>query len=314
MAVASAHVLHGIESASPSFFLSQISDARTSGGIEFLTQRPSGHVYPMYRAVQKQQPEVTFSTPQIKTLLDNVLEVGADLSAGNTDLWFKKTTDLGTRVLNATASHTRMRAAQAFLMWSQISGTHGDLMSASCRLVAKYDGTNEPIVPAGSTALSGTETSAQAFGVGPIEINTVELSGIQEVTVESGIELVMIGASSEPWDTFLFVQQTDSQVTIRTTEVSPWVTYGLDGTPLTNIEIWLRKLAIDSTGGVTRTPDATAEHIKMSSTTGGLITVEDTSGAGNEPVSTTLRLALRATAANTAIWTVSTTSNIQEAV
>lgn len=299
MAVSTAYVLHGILNSST--FISQISNAQPSPAIETMLSEPAGFPYPLFVANQGQNPVTTFETSQLKTILDltGALSSIVDLSGANTDLHYKKVADLGRRVADATTEHIRFRMSQAFLSLERITAGHRTEAVASCRLGVTYDGSNSPLVPAGSLALAGTPTSATHWLAGPVYLNTVALPGVQEITIDFQRQLLELGGEGELYNTFVACQVYRPVITIRCTEHA-WATYGLNGTALTAGSFYLRKMA--TTG---RVADGTAQHIKFAATA-GLITVDDTTGGGNEAGITTYRVTLVGADTSTEPITVST--------
>jgi hypothetical protein len=283
MSVSTIYVLHGIQNSST--FISQINSARPSPQLELLIAEAAGLPFPLFAGTMAANPETPFETPQVKTILDltGALSSIVDLSGANTDLYFKKVQDLGRRVADATTVHLRFRMAQAFLALDRITAGHKTPAVASCRLGTTYDGTNKPIVPAGSLALAGTPTAAQHFYAGPVWLNTVSLPGVQETTFDFQRQLLLIGGDGELYNTFAAMMIYRADITIRCTEHA-WQTYGLDGTALTAGSFYLRKGI--ATG---RDADGSATHIKFAATA-GLITVDESSGGGNEASLTTYRV------------------------
>jgi hypothetical protein len=309
MAVATVHVLHGIQSASPSFFLSQISNARVTPDIQVMLSQSAGLPFPLFAANMSTNPGVTLDTPQVKSILDlsGALSSIVNLSGGNTDLYFKKVDDLGRRVADASPAHLRFRMSQAWLSLGQITAGHNREATASIRVGTTFDGTNNPLVPAGSTALAGTSTSAEHFVAGPASINlgagVVALPGVEDVTIDFGRQVLEVGADGELYITFAACQSYSPVITLRSYE-NIWTTYGLNGSVSTAVNVWLRKVA--PTG---RVANATEEHILFTGTT-GLVTVDESGGGVNEPSMTSLRISLVGANATTEPIAVDTTAAI----
>lgn len=303
MAVGTAYVLHGIVNSST--FLSQITNARAVPDVQVMLAEASGLPFPLFVSNSGQNPAVPFDTTQVKTVLDltGAMSSIADLSAANTDLLFKKLDDLDRRIADATAEHIRCRMSQAFLVLDQISAGHNSDAVASCRLGTTYDGSNAPLVAAGSVALSGTPTSAEHFRAGPVSINTVALGGVQDVTIAFNRQVIEVGGDGELYNTFAACGYYSPVVTIRTL-TSALPTYGLNGTALTALSVYLRKRT--TTGNVA---DGTAQHIKFSATS-GLISIDEQSGGGNQPSITTIRCSLVGANATTEPISVDTASTI----
>jgi hypothetical protein len=228
--------------------------------------------------------------------LSGALSSIVDLSGANTDLLFKATADLGRRVADATTSHVRFRMAQAYLALNQITAGHESEAVASCILGTTYDGSNAPLVAAGSVALSGTPTSATHYVAGPVSLNASTLSGVQDISIDFGRRLIVLGGDGEIYPTFCACQFYSPTITIRTlTHV--WQTYGITGTALSGsagaFTAYLRKVS-----NVGRVADGTAEHIKFTGTT-GTIQVDEATGGNNDPSMVTVRVTLVGSSATT---------------
>jgi hypothetical protein len=307
MGVSTVHILHGIQT--PAQFYSQVEDATPQSGLSSMIGTPAGLVSPLFMGIRGAKPNVSFRTTQLATLLAECGLYGADLSAGNTDLFYRKVTNLGTREAAITATHTRMRIAKAFMYWRSITARHQSEATAEANLVAVFDGTNVPIVSTGSVALSGTPTAAEFFGLGPISINTVALPSDTEMSIDLGVEMLTAGSNSEVYDSFVAVKAIRPVITIRSLSIESWATYGLIGTALTSFSGYLRKCNADAAGGVAYVADATAQHIKFTATA-GIITVDQTSGGGASEAGTSLKIYLRSATQGAAPLTISTASAI----
>jgi hypothetical protein len=303
MAVTTLYTLHGILNSST--FISQIDSARPTPNSEFLDGVPAGFPYALFTSHFAVNPDITFETPQIKTILDMSGAVSSivDLSGANTDLYFKKIADLGRRVADATAEHKRFRCAQAYLSLGQITAGDRTRAVASCRLGTTYNGSTAPMVAAGTTAISGTPTAAQHFVSGPVFYNigggSTQIPGVQSVTIDFGRQLIELSGDGEPYITFAAVQMYDPVITVQCAHHA-WETFSVEGVALTGASIYLRKVDADG-----RVADGTAEHIKFAGTA-GLLTVTESTGGGNDPSITTYRIKLVGADASTEPITVTT--------
>lgn len=281
MSVSNQFVLHGIINSS--LMLSQISNARAVTGIDQLVGYGAGLPFPLFAGNLGQRPGYTFECSQVKDILDAAGLTIVNLTGANTDFLFKAATNLGVRVADATTSHIRFRSAQAGLYPMRLRVGHRQEAYLECRICMPYDGSNEPIVPAGSVALSGTPSGSVHWVQGPVYLNTVQLTGIQEMTIDFGNSLIEAGGDGEIYDTHVFIATHQPRITIRGYNV-PWSTYGLNGTALTAGSFYLRK--VSTTG---RVANGTAQHIKLAATA-GIINIEETSAGGNQAATTTVTI------------------------
>lgn len=305
MSVTAAYVLHGINIASPAAFVSQVTNARVMTGINVQKGIPSGLPGARFIYNMNQMLEASFDTTQVKSVLDacGTSPQLVSCGSGNTDYYFKQTTNLASRVDDATTSHVRLRAPKAVLIPQSISASDGQPASISVRMINTFDGTNAPLVGA-AAALAGTPSHAENFTLGPASINGTLIGGIQDCTINFGISTIEKRGDGELYLSHVCEKETLPTVTIRTLG-SPWATYGINGTALTSMSVWFRKCLETA-----RTADATAEHILFTATA-GLFVIEETGGGGNEPVITTITCHLAMPDATTRPLLVDTTAAIE---
>jgi len=295
--VATAWKLHALVSATPSLTLTQLASGRVSSGIQKFVGRSAGDVYPLFQGITDATPEFSFETQELVRLINACGITGTSLA--QTDWYFKKCTDLGTVVAAGTSAHERHRMTQGFLWWDRISAEHNGIATASCRAVATWDGSNNPLVRTGSTALSGTVAADQFFSCGPVFLNSAQVAGVMGVDVELNATVKILSADGEPWPTMICLYEINPVVTIRTLSADSWSLAGVAGVPLSAMSVYLRKYANDGD----RVADATEAHLKFTASA-GLITVDESAGNLNDEASTTLTVALRSASAGSAPLTV----------
>lgn len=286
--------------------LTQIRSARWQAGITSLLEYPAGHVHPMFRANLEQKPVLEMVTPEIDVVLGAIGVGGA--AFGSIASYFKLAAQTGA-VARATTSHQKVTIASSYGHWTTITLPHNGQGEATVMFTAVYDGSNNPFVYAGSQALSGNLAAGTHFGAGPVSINGTNLTGVQEITIESGLQLIQAGSSSEIWDTFVGAERTACKVTIRTFKMTNWSTLGLSGTTLngsTGLVFYARKFA---QGAGNRVADGTAEHVKFIGLLGTAYPV-DSNGQNSSPITDTLVCELIASSDSVAPLTGTTASAI----
>ncbi len=300
------HYLHGILLPSGAF-ISELPDGSPATNTEELVGRASGHPDPLFRGIRGQKPEIPFTTPAVAQILDAITggtnNFCLDLSAGNTDVGYKQGTNLGVRHDAGSSYHERLRVARGFLTWNTISAQQEQDATIACRLLAVYDGTNQPIVQLGTGSLSGTPTAIQWYTLGPVVINTISQDGLQEWSLESGVQINQKGDKGTIWPTYTGVRTTEPVLTLKA-EGKPWGGLGLAGTVITSLSFYLRKKAADGFN----VADGASSHIKITATN-GLVLPEDASGVDDSAVST-LRIGLRAASSGSDIITINTSAAI----
>lgn len=300
MAIASNYVLHGILTPSAAF-ISNIQSSRLSPAVQTMLGYGAGYQAPLFVGNMGQKPIVSFDSLDVKTVLDLTGTSCADLSAGNTDLYFKQTKAYSTRTADASTVHVRNRMAAAGLYLQSLRAGNRSEASVSATVIANYDGVNEPIVPTtGSVALNGTPAATYHYVSGPIAINGTTYSGVQSTNVDFGVSPGQLSGDGELYDTFQFVRTVAPSITVSLIGVPLTNAIGLNGLAVTSLSCYLRK--ISTTG---RVANGTAGHIKFTATA-GIVTVEDVSGGGNDDAVTTLRITLVAPDTSTAPLLVNT--------
>lgn len=287
MAVPTVFSLHGINLAGTSF-LSQIDEASPTPGIQQMLGAPAGFPQPMFRGVKGLKPVIPFRTSQLATLFAaNAFFV--DLSAGNTDLIYRSMTNLGTRGALSSSLHTRIRLNKGWWVCKEIQARLQQEATAQVELFAVYDGTNAPMVAAGTVSATGTPIAAEHFALGPVSVNGVQLAGAQEVTIDPGFQLIQL-SGNYPYDAFIGIKSSDPKITIKGVDITPWSSYGVSAA-ISSATIYLRKMNADGANGLPYIADATAAHILFSATN-GLITV-NSSGGGQSEATSEITLYLR---------------------
>ncbi len=285
--------------------ISVINSARIDAGITNQTMRPAGHAHPMFTSNQSQTPKVEFTTPQLDVVLGYMTLAG--VAMGTTDLYLKAASNPG-NVARATTGHKKLRMTAGVGYWSQINLKHNAPSDITGVLEPIYDGTNDPIVYAGSQALSGNLAVGTFFGAGPVAINGTALGAVQSISVASGIQTTKLGGESEEFPTFAGIEMTEPVITIQFQREYNWSSIGLRGTTLdgTNgLVFYARKFS----NGASRVANATAEHIKFT-VLNGLANPVDSSGQNSSPISDTIRIHARSASDSVLPMTVNTASAI----
>ncbi len=297
----SAYVLHGV--AFPAAYIGQMENAQASGGIEEFVSYSAGHPTPLFATIMGIKPSITFTTSQIATLLGQIGQYGADFSASTVDLLFRKATQLGTRSALAATDARRFRCNEAMAFWSRISAQQGQIATVDVEVVPIYDGSNAPMIPAGSLAVTGTPAASELFTLGPVTINGTAFDGLQGWSLESGLSLYRAGNDGNIYETHAHIEQSAPVLNIDGLSLAAvWDTFGTAGT--TTFSAYLRKKA--ATGNVA---DGTAVHIKISGTL-GLSTAVQTQGGGNGTATSGVKLTILAADASTDPMTISAASAI----
>ena len=273
--------------------LDTLSNVQTQFGIKTQKGRATGNVFPNFVCTERQQPQINFSTKALDTLLGLSGAGGAAFTSPVTN-YLKQANTTGS-IARATASHKKAVFNNSLLYWSSIKLPHAGQGEADCSLMCNYDGTNDPIIITSSVALAGGLSATNYFGAGPCYINTVQIPGVQEITINCGIKLIQAGGESDEFDTFIGIEMGDPEVTIKTFQPVNWEQLLLRGIALNGVSgltFFARKYLAQgstSTGISSRVPNATAQHIQFQAINGRAIPVS-TDGQESSPISDTLKV------------------------
>lgn len=304
-ASANLYVVHGLLLPSAAF-LSELTSGSLTAGIAPISVVPAGFPQPLALHTGAQRPMVNFTTAQLATLFGATGVYGYDTSGGNTDFFCKAASDLGVRVADATTSHLRFRATQGLLNWLSIEASQDGVATATCRYLPTYDGTNAPLVAAGTMALSGTPSGEECFGMGPVYHNGSIIPNVTGWSLDLGISFYEIAADGEPFLTYVGVKEIAPVLTLRGVRAANFVTYTLGGTAInTSLNAYLRRRTAD--GGFYA--DGSSQHIKIAATN-GLILPDTIQGGGNEPLEDSLRIMLRPASASAQAIAITTATTV----
>lgn len=284
MSVPSVYYLHGIALPTGAL-ISELQDATPTLTTQRLIGFTAGHHQPLFMATQSQKLEISFTTLALKQVLDYIATglnpYGVGISAA-VDLIYKKGKDLAFREAAADAVHYRLRVMKSLLYWRSIRAPHGGPVTMDCRLLIAYDGVNNPIIPAGSVAATGTPVVTQYYTLGPVSVNTVALGGVQDVTINANEQEEESGSDGEIWSTYAGLKTASPSATIRAIG-EPWRSMGLNGTAISALNLFLR--AKSANGG--NVANGTPSHLKITAVNGRIDPDSARSGT-NDPADTSL--------------------------
>lgn len=252
-----------------------MDSATLDANITSMIERGAGEVHPNFIATQSQRPRVQFATTQIGTILANIPLVGAAIASGT--MYLKKGTTTG-RISRATTSHKKVAWTTACVYWSTIRLPHNGRGTVDVIVETIYDGTNKPFIYTGSVALSGSVSTQDYFGAGPVVINGTSYTDVQEITISSGVQLDILGGSSEVYNTAIAVQSVEPSIEVSLLRSINWPTLTPDGLALDGTNGFIaygRKFASDGD----RVANGTAGHVGASCLSGRVVPLT-TSGNG----------------------------------
>ena len=287
MAVAAVWYPHALD-LDGSNVITELQDVTPANNFQDIVEYSAGEAAPQNGGSYGAVPDINFTTPQCKTILDliNVEAVAKDLSAGSVDMYFRKGDPNATREATAATVHDRWRlTTNAVLALQTIEASQNSLATVRARLLPVWNGSNNPIIATGSVALSGTSAASEFYTLGRVDINGTDISAVADVSIDYQVEFEEVADSGEPFISYGGIRRFAPRVSIRSRDVTLFRTYGAAGTALSSLEVYLRKM--DASGHVVA--NATTQHIKFTATA-GTIRAREVSGVPEAVVSVDIDL------------------------
>lgn len=256
-------VLDALDNVSASqWILYGVEDRQVDPQVTEIVKRAAGEVRPSYRAVMSVTPEISMTTTDVKTALDNIGRTGLGVKSGNAietlNFYFTDYAEHSDRT--AGAAHFRVAVKECLGVPQQLSWSQEGDAQLTLLFATTYDGTNEPFLFQDSVSLPASLFVDELFTGGKAVVNNVELNGVVGMTYDFGINIFRSGAAGSARPLFVAIQNAQEQIELQTLEIPSLSTFGLLGTTATNASIcYLTKM--DELGD--RVANGTAEHISL---------------------------------------------------
>lgn len=266
--------------------LAQLESQGLETGVNDFIMPMDGSVDVIVAALNSLEPMVPVSSTAVSYLLARLGLAGIYFTVGeNADgvfLYYQKmdSTD-GARATGN--SHLRLSLTKGRIVPMTLQASQDQYATLAMNIIALYDGTNQPIVPALNQALTGTAPTRELFTVGPIYVTPAGgsrtlLETTQSMSWDFGQNMIYERGDGHPYASDVVIGTRQTKFQIGSTDIEEMADLGLIGGAIDLAEIFLRKVDLSSSGG--RVADATAEHIKLT-VNAGRVSVGATQGTGN---------------------------------
>lgn len=245
-----------------------IQQSSIRSGIEMFSNRGGGAPDPSFRSGMHLKPVGSFTTTDIKAVLD--LTSGfLPLAVGTTaDFYFLQKAHGGN--FAAGSVHEKHTFNDGLVIPRRLSASHGAEATIDIEVFVTWDGTNDPWIIADNVALpSNSQVVTEKFTLGPMSLGSA-LYDLRELSIDTQIKEFVDGHSGEPYPRFACMMERDIQVSIKSMDLSIANTIGEIGSSQSSLELYLTKMTANSAA---RVANATAEHIQFA--VGGSYTYVD---------------------------------------
>jgi hypothetical protein len=188
----------------------------------------SGAVDSSFVSVGQIGPEITFDATAIKTALKNIGGItGAALSSDT--FYFQKMAAGSTR--GGASTNIKVVAASGIIIPTQLRSPQGREATIGYRAVpVSSNGTSSPIaMTTGQSLETGQDQVSEIYTLGPVTINGIALPGVEDITLDFGINLEIITADGGVYPIFAGIMSRVPFLTVRTLDVDTFESWDLDG-------------------------------------------------------------------------------------
>jgi len=263
-----------------------ITKCRIETGTDVQGESTSGEVYNRWLSIFAQKPKADFETVAIASALDLCGLSGLDVSGLATGLkiYAQKHERASTRA--GATSHRKHTFLDGLVVPRTLTVPHRGDAKLTYDVLVLYDGANDPIIITDAVTLPAGVTDNERFTLGPVTIESITLTTIQNMQIDFGITGDPGGGDSSIWDTYTSIRGIRPKLSLSGFDIE-WMKAAnipLLGKSVShaNTAIFLRKRSQDL---LTFVADDTAEHIKL--TAAGLAHIEVPLDASDDGYSTT---------------------------
>jgi hypothetical protein len=287
-----------------------ILDKSLSSGLQSRLEGSDGGVYSTFSALIRGAPSIAFTTSDIKTFMDEmsadmILLVDSDGTHPGIVAYFQQYLAGGTRVALGTVQHESATIATGICFPKGIRVSQDSDMTVSAEVYGTNSAGVNPVAIA-ITALPTVYPTVVRWGLGKVMLNSTEVGGLQDFSIDFGISPIFDFASSSLYPLQAFIRTIQPTITVTCTQANIIEALTVNGAYYTASQVVLygKKRA----EGGTFVADVTAEHIKFTLNKCRV----DWERVAGDPKAVTLRIQPYYTAAGSPVYpiTVSTASAI----
>lgn len=242
--------------------ISSIVDQNLDPQIEDVMEGGSGTLDTEFAAVMQAKPMLEFTTTALASALA-IVGLNAFAITSQTDFYFQKINQGGT--IASGSNHIKVAATKGIICPKTIEAAQNEVAKIVYGFYAiSTDGSTAPLAVSTGQALPTITPVDEMFTVGPVTINGSNLAAVQRLSVDFGIQTEIVGSDGNAYPTFAGVVDRQPIITVGGLDMTALSTFNINGIALSTWKAYFRKIA----EGGTRVADGTAEHVKLSGTTG----------------------------------------------
>ncbi len=243
-----------------------LQDASLSANVQDLIETPVGGTMPLFNSALQTRPEISFTTPQLKSALTLLGVAGGD--AGIAKLFGRKVANKTGPVAVGTGAHASFTASASMGVINSISASNRQRASLQMGVKLLKNGATAALVYSGTATLDSYTTAVENYVLGPILVNGSILEGTND------FQLAFNPRVSEPDDDyetepiFTAVEATQPVITFSTSDPGIWA---LHNTGFLTAGGPLKVNLIAQKQNALRYADADANHILFTAGSGRIV-------------------------------------------
>ena len=273
MSVTEAFTLHAVNISQESTILSGFTDSRFEAGIKTEGFATDGSIDPTFLATFEENPGLTGTTMSLAAALGALGISGLAITSSPTVFYWAQLDNLGD--IAAGSVHLAMTMTTGLHFLQRISARQGAPAELTFGTTPIWDGTNAPVIFAGSQALPEISPLSAVWTVGPVRINGTLFTGVQSIDFDLGLEFSVLRGDGESRPRFGFIRRRKPTIKVTGLNVSVLPVIGCSGVAQSETDSLIYFRAKDDCGD--NVADNVASHIGLSIAAGKIM--PDSAGA-----------------------------------
>jgi hypothetical protein len=203
-----------------------LQDASLSANIQDLIETPVGGTMPLFNSALQQRPEISFTTPQIKSALTLLGVAGGD--AGVAKLFGRKSANKTGPVAVGTGAHASFTSAASLGVINSISASNRQRASLQMMVKLLKSGATAALTYSGTATLDAYTTAVENYVLGPILVNGSILEGTNDFQLAFNPMVAEPDDDYEVEPIFASVDKTQPVITFSTSDPGIWSLHNTD--------------------------------------------------------------------------------------
>jgi hypothetical protein len=263
----------------------QLASGSFAPGLQVAELQAGGQVNRKTQSTLTQGPTGAFSTHAIWTALGICSLDGVQISV--TDPLVLQATaydPYGTRATGA--NNITITATDGMLTPNQVTATQAGYAAIDYNIfLVSQDGVTQPFQTSDTATIAGDDTADEQFTLGPVVIDSTAYDGLQNLTLDFGLDVSVQGGDGDIYPKFVFIRTRKPSVTFEFIPNDSLFDFGDQGLAFTTLDFYLSKA--EKNGRISSGSD----HIKFTATEGfAIVNSAAWQSAGDQAISVNVPL------------------------